>query len=200
MLKWYPKTFIGKHMQTKIILLFFTLLSILLISVTLLFEAKPLYLAKVERERIAKIQRVYHKTYFRKRNRHIPKRSINLAQIEINNILTESPIKFEKKSYSLEHNNSRENFKTLTKVVNILNNLTDTCILQIETHTDKRGSKRDNLRISQKRADRLKEFIRNRSKIIFISAIGYGEEIKDKKKVKKENQKKYLKINLKRIK
>ena len=187
-------------MQTKIIILFFTLLSILLISVTLLFTAKPLYLAKVERERIAKIQKVYHKTYFRKRKKHTPKRSIKFAQIEINHILTETPIRFEKESYSLEHNNSRENFKTLTKVIDVLNSLNEKCILKIETHTDKKGSKRANLKISQKRADQLKSYINNRSKIIFISAIGYGEEIKHKKKVKKERQKKYLEINLKRIK
>jgi len=185
-------------MHSKIILLFFVLLSTLLIVVTLLFTAKPLYLEKVKKERIAKIQKIYHKTYFRKRNIHTPKRSIKFAQIEIDTILTQTPIRFQNNSFSLEHNNSRENFKTLAKVIDVLNNLKDDFILQIETHTDKKGSKRKNLKISQERADILKEYIEKRSKIIFISAIGYGEEIKYKKR--KKNQKRYLKINLKRIK
>ena len=186
-------------MHSKIILLFFILLSTLLIVVTLLFTAKPLYLAKVEKERIAKIQKVYHKTYFRKRNKHTPKRSIKFAQIEIDTILVKTPIKFRNNSYSLEDNGSRKNLKTLTKVIDVINNLKDNFILQIETHTDKKGSKKTNLKISQQRADRLKEYISHRSKIIFISAIGYGEEMKHKKK-KTESQKKYLEINLKRIK
>jgi outer membrane protein OmpA-like peptidoglycan-associated protein len=199
MIKWYLKTFIGKHMQSKIILLFFILLSTLLISVTLLFTAKPLYLAKVERERVANLQKVYHKSYFRKRNRHTPKRSIKFGQMEIDSILEETPIIFEKNADSLEHNQSRENFKTLTKVVNVLNNLKDKFVLQIETHTDKRGSKQGNLKISQKRADSIKGFINQRSNIVFISAIGYGEEIKGKKN-RKKSHKKYLEIKIKRIK
>ena len=183
-------------MQTKIIILFFTLLSILLISVTLLLTAKPLYLAKVERDRVANIQKSYNKSYFRKRDIHTPLRSIEFAQIKVNNILLETPIDFEYKSYLLERNSSRGNFKTLAKVVDVLNNLKDKAILKIETHTDSNGSKRANLKLSQKRADILKDFIKSRSDIVFISAIGYGEEIKSKKKSKK----KYLEINLKRIK
>jgi outer membrane protein OmpA-like peptidoglycan-associated protein len=183
-------------MQTKIIILFFTLLSILLISVTLLFTAKPLYLIKVERERVANIQKVYHKSYFRKRKKHTPQRSIKLAQTEINTILEQRPIFFEKKSYLLENNQSKENFKTLTKLLNVINNLKDKSIVKIETHTDRKGSKKENLKLSQKRADSLKVYIQSRSKIVFISAIGYGEEIKKKKK----SQKKYLEIHLTRIK
>ena len=183
-------------MQTKIIILFFILLSILLISVTLLFTAKPIYLVKVEKDRVAKVQKNYYKSYFRKRNIHIPLRSIRVAQKEIDTILIETPIQFKYKSYSLEDNKSRDNFIILNKMIDILNNLKDKAILQIETHTDSKGSKRDNLKLSQKRADSLKSFIKSRSKIVFISAIGYGEEIKNKKK----SNKKYLDINLKRIK
>jgi len=186
-------------MQTNITLLFFTLLSTLLIVVTLLLKAKPLYLTKVERERISNIQKVYHKSYLKKRIKHTPKRSIKFAKMEIDKILTEEPIIFEKGSSSLDLNNSRKNYKILAKIVDVVNNLESDSILQIETHTDKTGSKRDNLKLSQKRADILKSYIKDRSNIVFISAIGYGEEIQEKKS-KIESQKKYLKINLKRIK
>ena len=189
----------GQHMQTKITILFFALLSILLILITLLFTAKPLYLAKAERQRIANIQKVYHKNYFRKRNKHSPKRSILLAQFEIDTILGDNPIKFETQSCSLEGNQSRENFKILTKIIEVINNLKDKSIIQISTYTDKKGSKKENLRVSQQRADILKEYINSRTNILFISAIGYGGEIEGKRD-KKEREKKYIEINLKRIK
>jgi len=179
-------------MKTKIILLFFTLLSILLISVTLLLTTKPLYLAKVERDRLMQIQKVYHKSYFRRKNIHIAQRSIEFAQHEINELLVETPILFKSHSTILDHNRSSENFGQLTKLILILNNIKDKFILKIETHTNKDGSKKENLKLSQKRADNLKNYINYKSKIIFISAIGYGEEIK--------KQKQHLEINLKRIK
>jgi len=165
----------------------------------LLFTAKPLYLAKAERERVAKIQKTYHKTYSRKRNRHTTKRSIKFAQAKIDEILIQTPLSFKANSYLLEGNQSRENYQTLAKMIDVLNNLKDKSILQIETHTDKNGSKKSNLKLSQQRADTLKKYIHSRSELVFISAIGYGEEIQPKKS-KKEHQKRYLNINLKRIK
>jgi outer membrane protein OmpA-like peptidoglycan-associated protein len=198
MLKWYFKTFIGKHMPTKIILLFFILLSTLLIVLTLLFTAKPLYLKKMERQRIANLQKVYHKSYFRKRNQRIPERSIALGQEKINMILDKNPILFDNASYRLEQNQSRTNFKTLKQIIEVLNHIKERFIVKIETHTRKKGSKRENLLLSQKRADQLKSFIKNRSNIIFISAIGYGEEIQNGRK-KKSPREKYVEIELKRI-
>lgn len=185
----------GQGMPTKIIFLFFILLSTLLISITLLFTAKPLYLAKVEATRILNIQKIYRKTYFRKRNQHIPQRSIKFVQEKINQILIHKPINFESNSYLLENNNSRENYRTLANIIALLNNLKEKVIVEIKTYTNKNGSKQRNLKLSQQRAEQLKKYINERSKIIFISAIGYGEEIQHKK-----NEKEYLEITLKRIK
>ena len=182
-------------MSTKIIFLFFILLSTLLISITLLFTAKPIYLAKVEARRILNIQKTYHKTYFRKRNQHIPQRSIEFAQEKINQILIETPITFNKNAYLLETNSSRQNYQTLSKIIDVVNNLKNESILEIKTYTTIKGSKQRNLKLSQKRADQLKSYIQNRSKIIFISAIGYGKENQQKR-----NKKQYLEIILKRIK
>jgi len=173
-------------MPTKIIFLFFILLSILFISVTLLFTAKPIYLEKVEKIRISNIQKIYHKSYFRKRNQHIPQRSIKFAQEKINQILID---------INFDNNNSRKNYQSLAKIIDILDNLKDKAILEIKTYNRTKGSKQLNLKLSQKRADQLKNYIKSRSKIIFISAIGYGEELQHKK-----NEKKYIKLNLKRIK
>jgi outer membrane protein OmpA-like peptidoglycan-associated protein len=195
MLKLELKTFMGQGMPTKIILLFFILLSTLFISVTLLFTAKPLYLAKNEKMRISNIQKTYHKTYFRKRNQQIPQRSIKFAQAEINQILIDTPINFNKSSYLLENNSSRKNYQTLASILAVLNNLKEKSILEIKTHTSTKGSKQLNLKLSQKRADQIKSYMKSRSNMIFISAIGYGEEIQDKK-----DEKKYLEITLKRIK
>ncbi|RUM70641.1 MAG: hypothetical protein DSZ07_02005 [Sulfurovum sp.] len=185
----------GQGMPTKIIILFFILLSILLISVTLLFTAKPIYLKKVEKIRVLNIQKVYNKTYFRKRNRYTPKRSVKFAQAEINQILIDNPIEFDKNSYLLENNNGRKNYQTLAKIIDVFNNLKGKAIVEIKTYTNKKGSKQLNLNLSQKRADQLKRYISNCTKIVFISAIGYGKEIQHKK-----NEKKYLEITLKRIK
>ena len=195
MLKLEPKTFMGQGMPTKIIILFFILLSTLFISVTLLFTAKPLYLEKVEKTRISNIQKMYRKTYFRKRNQQIPQRSIKFAQEKINKILIDTPINFEKSSYFLENNSSRKNYQTLANILAVVNNLKEKSILEIKTHTSTKGSKQLNLKLSQKRADQLKSYMKSRSNIIFISAIGYGEEIQHKK-----DEKKYLEITLKRIK
>ena len=185
----------GQSMPTKIIFLFFILLSTLFISLTLLFTAKPLYLAKIEKTRRLNIQKIYHKTYFRKRKQPIPQRSIRFAQEAINQILRDSPIYFDKSSYFLENNSSRRNYQTLATLLAVLNNLKENAILEIKTHTDKEGSKQDNLKLSQQRADQLKSYINSRSTIIFISAIGYGKEIQ----YKKDNNNS-LEITLKRIK
>jgi len=195
MLKLEPKTFMGQSMPTKIILLFFILLSTLLISLTLLFTAKPLYLAKIEKTRILNIQKVYHKTYFRKRNQHVPQRSIKFAQEEINQILIHTPIHFDTSSYFLENNGSRENYQILANIISVINNLKEEAILEIKIHTHTDGSKQQNLKLSQKQADQLKSYMKKRSNLIFISAIGYGKAIQHKK-----DEKKYLEITLKRIK
>jgi outer membrane protein OmpA-like peptidoglycan-associated protein len=185
----------GQGMPTKIILLFFILLSTLLISITLLFTAKPLYLAKMEKIRVSNIQKNYHKSYLRKRNTHATQRTIKFAQEKINQILTYRAISFDKNDYLLENNNSKENYQTLAKILRVLNNLKEKAILEIKTHTSTKESKQVNLKLSQQRADQLKSYISSRSNIIFISAIGYGEEIQEN-----NDKRKYLEITLKRIK
>lgn len=183
-------------MSTKIIFLFFILLSILLISITLLFSAKSIYLEQIEKRRILNIQKVYHKSYFRKRDIYIPERSIRFAQYQINKILKKRTIEFKDKSHLLDSNSTHpKNYKILKKIVEILNHLKKEAIVEIKTYTDKKGLKQYNLKLSQKRADEIKRYISSRSKIAFISAIGYGEEIKYK-----NNEKKYLEIIIKRIK
>jgi len=173
-------------MSTKMIFIFFILLSTLLISITILFEAKPIYEARAEKMRLLTIQHVYHKHYFRSRNIDEPKRSIPFAQEKINNIMKNSDI--------IDNNSSIKNYKVLAKIISVLNNLKNKAILEIKVYRDKNTSKQDNLKLSQQEAELLKEYINKRTKIAFISAIGYGEELKDK------NKHRDLEINLKRIK
>jgi len=183
-------------MSTRILLLFFILLSILLISVALLFTAKPLHLAKVEKIRVENIQRNYRKTYLRQRNQHIAERSIRFAQKSMERLLEDNPIKFDKGSHLLENksNTPRKNYRTLKNISEILNHLKSKAILEIKTYSNE-GSKKVNLKLSQKRADQLKKYLKSHTNLVFISAIGYG-----KNSYPTNDKKKSLKITLKRIK
>lgn len=173
-------------MSIKVMFLFFILLSTLLISIAILFEAKPIYEARAEKMRLLTIQHVYHKDYFRNRNIDEPKRSIPFAQEKINNILENSNI--------IDNNSSIKNYKVLANIISILNNLKNKAILEIKVYKDKNISKQDNLKLSQQEAEKLKEYLGKRTKIAFISAIGYGKEVKNIKKSR------YLEINIKRLK
>jgi outer membrane protein OmpA-like peptidoglycan-associated protein len=171
-------------MRTKTLLFLFLFFSVLLISLSLWLITKPLYLQQVEAQRVANIQTVYRKTYLKKRDTHIPQRSIITAQKVINQLLIQYPILFEENLTSLDNNQS-SNRQTLSKIITVINNMRERVILKIETHTDKSGSKKHNLKLSQQRADKIKLYIAQRTDIPFISAIGYGKEIplKFKKKV-----------------
>jgi len=143
-------------MHSKILFLFFILLSILLISVTLLFVGKPLYTKQLEEKRVANIQTHYAKNYFKRREQHTPIRSTYFAQKKISQLI--------KKSIST---------KTLSKVVEVLNNMNEKAVLQIEVYKNDKKSKKENFYLSQKEANRLKAYISKRTNLAFISAIGY---------------------------
>ena len=184
-------------MQTRTLLLLFLFSSILFIFCSLFLILKPLYLQEVETQRVANIQIKYRKTYLRKREEHIPQRSMPFAEQAILQLLSKYPIFFEGNSFSLENNRSINNHQTLTNISNVLNNMTENAILNIETHTDTNGTQKDNLQLSQERADQLKSYIVKRTKIPFISAIGYGEEIPLNSKEKRYVER--IKFNLRRI-
>lgn len=184
-------------MQTKTLLFLFLLFSILLISLSLWLITKPLYLQQMEAQRVANIQTEYRKTYLRKRDKHVPQRSIMTAQKAINQLLTNYPILFRENHVNLDNNQS-SNRQTLGKIIAVMNNMRESIILKIETHTDKSGSKKHNLKISQQRADQLKLYIAQRTNIPFISAIGYGKEIPLKSK--KKSYFRRIEFNLQRIK
>jgi len=183
-------------MQIKTLLLLFLFSSILFISCSLLLILKPLYLKQVEVERVANIQTKYRKTYLRKRDVFIPQRSKTFAEKAIAQLLERYPILFEENSFMLD-NNISHNYQSLTHIIMILNNMSENLVLKIETHTDKGGSKKHNLKLSQKRADKLKKYIIKRTKIPFVSAIGYGEEIPLISKEKRYSKR--IKFNLQRM-
>ena len=191
-------------MQAKTLFLLFITSSIFFLSLSLLLIIKPLHLKRVEAKRVANIQRVYHKSYFKKRDIHIPIRNTKTAQKKIEKILISNPISFEGNSSILEQNLSKleinKNYVSLARIIEVLNNLNEKIILKIKTHTNKkRFSKKYNLKLSQERADIIKSYIKERSNIIFISSIGYGKEItfmKSKKRLKQAP----LTLHLQRIK
>ena len=184
-------------MQPRTLLLLFLFLSILFIFFSLWFITKPLYLKQLQVERIANIQILYRKSYLRKRDTHVPQRSLFSAQRAINQLLSDTPIFFNENSFELENNQS-SNTQTLTKIIRVLNNMRERSILKIETHTNSSASKKHNLQLSQQRADQLKAYISQRTPLPFISAIGYGKEIPLKSK--KKRYFKRIELNLQRIK
>jgi len=143
-------------MHSKLLFLFFILLSVLLISITLLFVGKPFYAKQLEEKRVASIQINYEKHYFKRRDSHIPIRSTYFAQKKINQLI--------EKSISTQ---------TLRKVIDVLNNMNETAVLQIEVYKNDKKSKKENFYLSQKEANRLKVYISKQTNLAFISAIGY---------------------------
>ncbi|CAA6817845.1 MAG: Unknown protein [uncultured Sulfurovum sp.] len=168
------------------VLFLFFFSAILLIFLAIQQNAQPIYNHSVEKERLRNIQTTYVKTYYRSKKNYISKQSLHLAQMKINNILGQKPINFETNGVRLLANS------TLIEIVKIVNRVKEDVILSITAHTGIVGSKKDNLKLSQKRADRLKEYFLKRTHLPLIVAIGYGEafSLKDKK----------IEVNLKRIK
>jgi outer membrane protein OmpA-like peptidoglycan-associated protein len=190
-------------MRSKTLFILFIISSIVFLSISLLLLIKPLHLKKVEIRRVANIQKTYYKNYLKRRDRHTPLRHAKSAQKKIEKLLALHPIYFDLNSSLLEYKLSKmernKNYVALAQIIEVLNNLNEKIILKIKTHTTKTGSKKHNLKLSQQRADKIKDYIQKRSNIIFISSIGYGKEItliKSKKKLKQEP----LTLHLQRIK
>ncbi len=180
-------------MKARGILLLFILSSIILISLYLYIFAKPLHLKRLEEERIANIQKICKKEYPRKRDKKILQRTVVEAAEKMAELLEKKPIHFKPSSVYIED-------KVMLKaLIDILNNINEDVILSIATHTDNDGSAEKNLKLSQERADMLKEYIRKRSHILLITAIGYGEELPlPKSKDNVSNRR--VEINLKGVK
>jgi len=150
-------------MQAKTLLLIFILLSTLLITLSLFFTVPAKYQQKIEKIRVGNIQQIYYKSYKKRRDIHTIERSIELAQKEINRIL---------KNYTL-----KEKHHHLIEMLPILNNTKEKFVLKIEVHSIKKGSKRELLKSSRIEAKKIKQFIKDRTDILFISSIGYGNRL-----------------------
>jgi outer membrane protein OmpA-like peptidoglycan-associated protein len=135
---------------------------------------------------MSKIQSSSAKTYKRGRKDYIPRRSFSLGKQEIAKILLKEPIHFE------VNNSSILEKSTLIKIVKIINHVREDVVLSILAHTDANGTAQHNLYLSQKRADKLKEYFRERTNLPLVVAIGYGEIFGFKSRG--------IEINLKRIK
>jgi outer membrane protein OmpA-like peptidoglycan-associated protein len=189
-------------MKVRGILLLFILSSIALILLYLYIFAKPLHLERIEKERIANIQKVSMKEYPRKRDRRFLQRNVLEAEEYIHRLLEKNPLYFSPSSISIDNNETKglnQNRVTLKAIINVLNNINEDVILSISTHTDQDGSSQKNLKLSQERADMLKVYIRERSELALITSIGYGEELPLPKITKKMTNRR-VEMHLKRIK
>ena len=156
----------------------FFILSTLLIILTLTdYTQNSLLSVNKEEIRVQKSK----KNYLKRREKFVPIRTLALAQKEIDRLLDNNITKV-----------------TLTNLVKVLNNLDEEAILIISTYFDKNGSKAYNLELSQKRADILQKYFRERTSLPLIVAIGYGKAIPFKKEDKRDYRQ--IQINLKRIK
>ena len=164
----------------------FFIFSVLLILVAINQNAYRIHSEQMEKVRIAKLQLLSKKSYQRTRKSYVPDRSSLLATQEINRLLLEEPIHFE------VNNSTYIGKSTLIKIVKIINHVKDDVVLKILAHTDREGSAKHNLELSQKRADTLKEYFESRTHLPLIVAIGYGEAFALKNRL--------IEINLKRIK
>ena len=173
-------------MKLRLIFFTFFISSFLLILITIERNAYGIHNAKMEKIRIGKIQHLSKKTYKRTRKIYVPERSFSLASQEIKNLLLKEPISFE------VNDSSFLGRATLIKIVKIINHIKEDVVLSILAHTDAEGTAKHNLHLSQKRADKLKEYFVNKINLPFIAAIGYGEVFALKSRL--------IDIKLKRIK
>jgi len=185
-----------KSMKVSQLFILFISFSSLLISLCLWLYSEPIHLKRLEVIRISKIQKVCMKDYARKRDYHIPERTVKQAQLKIDELLKLNPI-------FLESNQSKEitlgsNKIVLEKVTKVLNNMSEDVVLNISVHTDENGSNQYNLEVSQNRADRLKAYFEKRSNILLVTSIGYGEEFPRMESDEKLSNRR-IEISLKRL-
>ncbi len=139
-------------------------------------NVQPIYDEQLEELRLSKIQKVCMKTDLRQRKIYTPQRSLLLAEKVLKKMLDVNPVQFTVNDFSLESTKSPNvNKEVLTQMVALLNNIKEDFILSITAYTDSVGTAKDNLILSQRRADRLKAYFLKRTALPFIVAIGYGE-------------------------
>ncbi len=172
-------------MKIILLLLIFLFSSSSLIYLTIKRNAPTLYADYLQKIDEAKAEIISSKAYKKNRKTYTPKRSASLGDRKIQELLAQQPFHFEQNNTSLSLN------KTLKKVVNVVNNINERVVLNIETHTNATGSEQHNVALSQKQADALKSYFKQKTHLPFIVAIGYGEAFSFKNKI--------VKINLKRI-
>ncbi len=104
----------------------------------------------------------------------IQKERIQSAQEQINTLLRENPIYFERNSNEI----TLDSKAILDKIIDIVNQNTEQIEkLRIAGHTDASGPAEYNKRLSRKRAESVREYlIRHNIQVPAIEAIGYGEE------------------------
>ncbi|MCK4442582.1 MAG: OmpA family protein [Sulfurovaceae bacterium] len=117
------------------------------------------------------------------------KKTISEAQQEISLLLIHNPIKFLDNSSLLEDN------KTINDIVSILNKTVGDIAIKVTSHSDNNQTASYNRKLTQKRADTIASYIKNRYKTKFITAIGYGKEFplyKDNNKTRSSRIEIYL--------
>jgi outer membrane protein OmpA-like peptidoglycan-associated protein len=173
-------------MKFELILFYFFSFSLLLVFLAINQNIHSIYNGQITIGAMSKIQISSDKGYIRTKKVYVPERSFILAKQEIENILFKTPINFELNESALLVKS------TLIKIVKILNRIKDDVALSILVHTDATGTIQHNLSLSQKRADRLKEYFIKQTNLTLVVAIGYGEVFLRKNK--------FIEFNLKRIK
>jgi len=172
-------------MRIIILLIAFILSSITLTYFAIKTEAPIIYAQYLQAIEAKKALLVSAKSYKKSRKVYIPPRSSSLGEREIQKLLQTYPLQFSDNNATLVVNPS------LHKIVKILNHLNEEVVLSIETHSDVTGSMKQNLLLSQQRADNLKNYFREKTNLTLVVAIGYGEMLSLKEKL--------IKIHLKRI-
>ena len=119
------------------------------------------------------------------------KKTVSEAQQEINSLLIDHPIKFLDNSFVLENN------KTINDIVSILNKTIGDIAIKVASHSDNNQTASNNRKLTQKRADTIASYIKNRYNTKFITAIGYGKEFPLPKEDNRTNSR--IEIYLRRI-
>jgi outer membrane protein OmpA-like peptidoglycan-associated protein len=104
----------------------------------------------------------------------IQKKNIQKVQADINALLKNNPIYFKHNSNDL----TLESKKILDKIIDLVNqNSEEIARLKISGHTDASGSAAYNKLLSQKRAEKVRNYlVDHHIKVHILEAVGYGEE------------------------
>jgi len=98
-------------------------------------------------------------------------RTLSDAQKDINHLLEQEPLLFDANESLFEKN------KSLHLIIDILNTIEEKSVaIIVNAFCNELDSRRDNRKLSQKRADSLAHYIDEVYAPLFITAIGYGEE------------------------